>query len=264
MSNISQLAFVHPEAKIGNNVTIQPFAYIDRDVVIGDNCNIHPHVSILAGSRLGHDNEVFEGAIIAATPQDFRWKGDDSLVEIGNYNKIREYVIINRSIYKDGKTTIGDHTFIMAQVHIGHDSKVGNYCVLGNSVKLAGDVKIGNYTILSSAALVHEGFDIGEWVLVKGGTRINGNVPPFVIMAHNPVSYFGINAYIMRKGHKTEQAIDDIAKCYRHIYQCNTSPFNAVRRIKEDIERIPEVEQVIEFVEKHDYKLAALPNIDEM
>lgn len=262
MSNISQLAFVHPEAKLGKDVTVQPFAYIDRDVEIGDRCVIHPHVSILAGSRLGNDNEIYEGAIIAATPQDFRWKGDDSKVVIGNNNKIREYVIINRSIHKDGETRVGSDSFIMAQSHIGHDSSIGDHCVLGNGVKVAGDVKIGDCTILSSSALVHEGCEISEWVLVKGGCRINGNVPPFVIMAHNPVSYYGINAFILRKGKKSEKVIDDIAKCYRHLYQCNTSPINAVRRMREDIDPSAERDQIIAFVEGHNYRLAALPDLD--
>lgn len=262
MSNISQLAFVHPEAKLGKDVTVQPFAYIDRDVEIGDRCVIHPHVSILAGSRLGKDNEIYEGAIIAATPQDFRWKGDDSKVVIGNNNRIREYVIINRSIHRDGETRVGSDSFIMAQSHIGHDSSIGNHCVLGNGVKVAGDVKIGDCTILSSSALVHEGCEIGEWVLVKGGCRINGNVPPYVIMAHNPVSYYGINAFILRKGKKSEKVIDDIAKCYRHLYQCNTSTINAVRRMREDIDQSAERDQIIAFVEGHNYRLAALPDLD--
>ena len=129
MSILSNLAYIHPEAKIGNNVIIDAFAFIDKNVEIGDGCHIHPHASILSGARIGKNNEIFENAIISATPQDFRWKGEDSFVVIGDNNKIREQVIINRSIDKNGKTEIGNNSFILAQTHIGHDSIIGNYCV---------------------------------------------------------------------------------------------------------------------------------------
>ena len=263
MATISNLAFVHPEAKIADDVIIEPFAYVGKDVVIGKGCHIHPHASILTGAIIGENNEIFEGAVIAANPQDFRWKGEMSYVEIGNNNKIREQVIINRSIFKDGKTKIGNDSFIMAQSHIGHDSEIGDKCVLGNAVKIAGDVKIGNFSILSSHALVHEKCQIGEWVLIKGGCRVNGNVPPFVVMAHNPIEYFGVNAFVLKRGKKSDAIIDDIAKCYRHVYQTSTSVFNAMRRIYEDVDQSPERDQVIAFIKDHDLKLAAIPLADQ-
>lgn len=258
MKDISPLAFVHPDAKIGDNVTVMPFAYIDADTEIGDGCLIHPHVSILKGARIGKNNKFHEGCIIAATPQDFRWKGEDSFVEIGDNNTIREYVIINRSIHKDKATKVGNDTFIMAQSHVAHDSEIGNYVVIGNSSKIAGYCKIGNYSILSSSAMVHERCEIGEWVLIKGGCRVNNHVPPYVIMAHNPISYFGVNAYILKHGKFSDHIIDDIAKCYRHIYQSNTSAFNAMVRVKQDVTQGPERDAIIEFVEGHNLKIAAL------
>lgn len=258
MNNINPMAFVHPEARIGENVTIEAFAYIDRDVEIGDGCHVGPHVSIMSGARIGKNNKFFNGCIIAATPQDFRWNGEESYVEIGDNNTIREQVIINRSIERGGKTSIGNDSFIMAQSHIGHDTEIGNWVVIGNSVKIAGSCRIGDFTILSSCSLVHEKIDIGEWVLIKGGCRVNNNVPPFVIMAHNPISYFGVNAYIMRKGKFPEEHIDDIAKCYRHIYQSNTSAFNAMVRVKADVAPGAERDSIIKFVEDHQFKIAAL------
>lgn len=259
MTNISPFAYVHPGAKIGENVIIHPFAYIDDNVVIGDGCIIRPHVSILSGARIGKNNKIFEGCTISATPQDFLWKGDDSLVEIGDNNTIRENVIINRSIFKDKSTKIGNNSFIMAQTHIGHDSIIGNYCVLGNAVKIAGSVKVGNYSILSSNSLVHENCEVGEWVFIKGGCRVNNHVPPFVVMAHNPIEYYGINAFVLRKGNKSDDIINDIAKCYRHLYQHKTSAFNAICRIENDVNPCKERDQIISFVREHNYKLAALP-----
>lgn len=259
MSILSNLAYIHPEAKIGNDVIIEAFAFIDKNVEIGDGTHIHPHVTVLSGARIGKNNEIYENAIISATPQDFRWKGENSYVVIGDDNTIREQVIINRSIESEGKTEIGNKSFIMAQAHIGHDSKIGNRCVLGNGVKIAGDVVINDYTILSSGVIVHEKCHIGEWSLIKGGCRVNGHVPPFTVMAHNPISYFGVNAYVLRKGKKSESIIEDIAKCYRHVYQTGTSVFNALRRIKDDVEPSPERDSIIMFIEGHDMQLAAIP-----
>lgn len=259
MSVLSNLAYIHPEAKIGSNVIIDAFAYIDKNVEIGDGCHIHPHVSILNGARIGKNNEIFENAIISASPQDFRWKGEDSFVIIGDNNKIREQVIINRSIYKDGKTELGNNSFVMAQSHIGHDSIIGNYCVIGNAVKIAGNVVIGDYSILSSNALVHEKCHLGKWTLIKGGCRVNGHVPPFAVMAHNPISYFGVNSYVLKRAGKPDSIIDDIAKCYRHVYQTGTSVFNALRRIKDDVDHSPERDEIIVFIEGHDLNLAAIP-----
>lgn len=258
MSVLSNLAYIHPEAKIGNNVIIDAFAFIDKNVEIGDGTHIHPHASILSGARIGRNNEIFENAIISATPQDFRWKGENSYVIIGDNNKIREQVIINRSILPEGKTEIGNKSYLMAQSHIGHDSKVGNRCVLGNGVKIAGDVIIDDCCILSSGVIVHENCHIGELSLIKGGCRVNGNVPPYSVMAHNPISYFGVNAYVLRLVNKPESIIEDIAKCYRHVYQTGTSVFNALRRIKDDVDASPERDAIIAFIECHDMQLAAV------
>lgn len=258
MQNISPLAFVNPGAKLGDNVTIDPFAFIDKDVIIGNNCHIRAHASILAGSRLGSNNTVYEGAIICADPQDFRWKGCPSQVIIGDNNIIREHVIINRSIFENQATVIGNNNSIMAQTHIGHDTFIGDYCVLGNAVKIAGDCKVGNHCILSSGAMVHERCEIGQWVLIKGGCRVNSNVPPFCIMAHNPIVYYGVNSFLLRKGHFSDEIIEDIAKCYRHIYQSKTSIFNALKRIDFDVAQSPERDAIVNFVRNHNMKLAAL------
>lgn len=258
MNKISPLAFINPKAHIGDNVTIDAFVFIDEDVVIGDSCHIHPHCSILPGARIGKNNEVFDGAIISAQPQDFRWKGDISYVVTGDNNIIREHVIINRSIHPGGETKIGNDSFIMAQTHVGHDSEIGNKSVIGNAVKIAGNCKIGNCSILSSNALVHEKCEIGDWVLIKGGCRVNNNIPPYTIMAHNPISYYGVNAFIMRRGGFSEESIDNVAKAYRHIYQCNTSVLNALKRVENDIESCDECNNIINFIKQHNLHIAAV------
>lgn len=258
---ISEKAHVDPSAKIGQNVTIHPFAFIDKDVEIGDNTVIMPFASIIRGTRLGQGCKVYQGAIVGADPQDFRWKGGFTYCFVGDNTVIRENAIINRGIDPEhGATRIGSGCFIMANAHVGHDDQIGDNVVLGNNVSLAGNISVGSCTILSSAVVVHEGSKIGDWVLIKGGCRITGNVPPYCIMAHNPTSYFGVNAMIMRKWNQvTEDRIDDIAKCYRHLYQSSTSVFNALHRIEQDVTPSPERDNILKFVHDCDLHLVAVP-----
>lgn len=240
---ISPLAHVDPTAKIGDNVIIHPFAYIDANVEIGDGCEIMSYTSVIRGTRMGKNNKVYQGSIIGADPQDFRWKGQDTFCYIGDNNVIREHVIINRGINTDGGTRIGNDCFIMAESHIGHDSHITGKCVIGNSVSIAGDTEVGECTILSSGVILHENSKVGSWVLIKGGCRISGNVPPYIIVAHNPAAYFGVNAVVLRKHGFTEETIDEIAKAYRHVYQTGTSVFNALKRIEADV--TPETSETI-------------------
>ena len=238
---ISPLAYVDPQAKLGDNVTVHPFAYIDKNVEIGDNCEIMPYASILSGARMGKNIKVYQGAIVRAEPQDFRWNGEDTFCYIGDNCKIREAVIINRGITPEGGTRIGEGSFIMAETHIGHDSVIEGSCVLGNGVKIAGDCHVGKYTILSSNAILHNNGCIGEWALIKGGCRISGNVPPFTIMAHNPVVYFAA-----------------IARAYRHIYQCGTSVCNALRRIEADSKPSDARQAILDFIRAHNNDIVAV------
>ncbi len=257
---ISPQAHVDPTAKIGNGVTVHPFAYIGPNVVIGDNCEIMPYASVVADTTIGTDCKIYQGAVVGASPQDFRWKpGQHSTCTIGNRTIIREQVIINRGFINDKGTQIGDGCFIMAETHIGHDSIITGRDVLGNGVKIAGEVVIGKCTILSSNVIVNEKSRIGKWVFIKGGTRISSNVPPYVIMAHNPVAYYGVNSPVMSRKNFSDADIDTAAKAYRHIYQTQTSVFNAIKRIETDIEPSKVRDNIIDFVRQNNYRIAAIP-----
>lgn len=257
---ISERAHVDPSAKIGKDVIIHAFAYIDKDVEIGDGCEIMPYASILRGTRLGAHNKVYQGAVVGADPQDFRWKGAQTYCITGDKVTIREHVIINRGIYEGSATRIGNKCFIMAETHIGHDSVIADKCILGNSVKIAGDVRVDTCSVLSNAVILNEKAHVGQWCFIKGGTRISSNVPPFTIMAHNPVSYYGVNSYIMgRENRFSEQEIEDAAKAYRHIYQSQTSTFNALKRIVADIEPGRVRDAIVDFVRDAELKLAGVP-----
>lgn len=256
---ISPLAYVDPSARLADNVTVHPFAYIDADVEIGPGTEIMPYASILRGTRMGANNKVYQCSVIGADPQDFRWKGEQTYCYIGDNNVIREHVIINRGITPERGTRIGNNVSIMAETHIGHDSHIVGRSVLGNGVKIAGDVVVDECVILSSGVMLHENSRVGKWSLIKGGCRINGNVPPFVIIAHNPAVYFGVNAVVMRKHDFTEEDIDDIAKAYRHIYQSGTSVFNAVRRIEADLDDTEIRRSIVNFIHECSNKLVAVP-----
>ena len=161
---------------------------------------------------------------------------------------------------KEKGTLIGDGCFIMAETHIGHDSSIDDHCVLGNGVKIAGNVKVGTCTVLSNSVILNENSHVGQWSFIKGGTRISGNVPPYVIMAHNPVVYYGVNSYIMsKKDSFTEAEIDDAAKAFRHIYQSQTSTFNALKRIQADLEPGRIRDSIVDFVRDANLKLVGVP-----
>lgn len=253
---ISKLAHVDPSAKIADGVTIHAFAYIDKNVEIGPGCEIMPYASIIRGTRMGANNKVYQGAIIGADPQDFRWKGEETYCYIGDNNVIREQVIINRGITGEGGTRIGNDNFIMAESHVGHDTHIKGRCVLGNGVTVAGDADIDECVILSSNAIVHERCRVGRYALIKGGCRIGSNVPPYVIIAHNPASYYGVNAYIMRRENRfSEELVDDAAKAYRHIYQCGTSVYNALERIEADIEPSELRDNILSFIRDNNLRI---------
>lgn len=262
---ISPLAHVDPAAKLGSNVTIHPFAYVDADVEIGDNTEILPYVSLVGGTRIGKGCKIYNYAIVGADPQDFRWKGEKTYCYIGDNTVIRENVIINRGINPTVGTRIGNDCFIMAKSHIGHDTQVADKVVIGNGATLAGDVIVGPCTILSSNVILHERSHIGEWAVVKGGCRIGNNVPPYVIIAHNPAEFFGVNAWIMKRNGFDEDTIDDIAKAYRHLYQSGTSVFNAVKRIEADVTPSEFRDKIIAFIRENNLRVvgARLDAADE-
>lgn len=247
---ISQLAHIHPGAKLGENCTVEPFVYIDDNVVIGDNCHIMAHASVLSGTRMGNNNRVHHGAVVGGIPQDLKFVGEDTTLEIGDNNTIRENVTLNRGTASRGKTVIGSNNLFMENSHIGHDSVVGSNCIIGNSTKIAGEVEIEDFAILSACVLVHQFGHIGGHVMIQGGSRINKDVPPYIIVAREPAKYSGLNIVGLRRRGFSNETIKGIHEAYRHIYESGTIVSTAIARIKESGNLIPEVENIINFVEK--------------
>ena len=245
---ISPLASISPSAKIGNNVEIMPFAYIEDDVVIGDDCIIYPYVSIMAGTRLGNGNKIFQNSVLGAIPQDFKYAGDKTELIIGNNNNIRENVVINRATFKGGQTVIGDGNFLMEGVHVSHDTKIGNGCVFGYGTKIAGDCEIHNSVIFSSNVIENPKTRVGKGSLVQSGCRFSKDIPPYIVANHNPIEYGGINSIILTNHGIDEKIQKHIANAYRLVFHGQTSVFDATLQIKEQVPMSTEIQDIIDFL----------------
>lgn len=246
---ISPKAEIDPKAKIGKNVTIYPFAYIEGDVVIGDDCVIYPYVSIMNGTRLGRGNTVYQNTVLGAVPQDFNYCGDASTLVIGDDNTFRENVVINRATFCSGETTIGNRNSFMEGVHVSHDTKISDDCVFGYGTKIAGDCEIENAVIFSSNVIANAGVRVGRGSMVQGGCRLSRDVPPYIIASDNPVKYGGINATILTNHGVSQKVQDYIANAYRLVFHGQTSVFDAVRQVREQVPDGPEIRHIEEFID---------------
>lgn len=246
---ISQQAYIDPKAKLGNNVTVYPFAYIEADVEIGDDCVIYPFVSIMKGTRMGRGNKVYQGTVLGAEPQDFNYKGDNTSLVIGDENIFRENVVINRATFADGETRIGKRNFFMEGVHISHDTKVKDYCTFGYGTKIAGDCEISSGVIFSSGVIVNPKVRVGSAAMVTGGVRISRDVPPFIIATDNPVRYGGVNETLLRSSGTSDRIINHIANAYRLVFHGQTSVFDATIQIKEQVPDGKEIRKIVDFLE---------------
>ena len=245
---ISEKAIVSPKAQIGNNVTIYPFVYIEDDVVIGDNCIIYPFVSLMNGTRLGKGNKIHQNTVLGAIPQDFSYRGEATVMVIGDNIIIRENVVINRATFPDGETRIGNNNFIMEGVHLSHDVKIGDGCVFGYGSKIAGDCVFNNGVILSSNVIVNPRVRIGTAAMISSGCRISYDVPPFIVANENPVRYGGLNSTVL-----TNYGVDDkiqkhIANAYRLIFHGHTSVFDAVNQVEEQVPDSEEIQDIVRFI----------------
>ena len=249
MNQISPLAYIHPEAKLGDNNVIGPFCYIDRDTVIGDNNVFQNSVTINVGARIGNNNEVFPGASLSTKPQDLKFKGEETTCEIGDNNSIRENVTISRGTASKGSTKVGSNNLLMENMHIAHDCVVGNGCIIGNSTKFAGEVTVDDNAIISATVLIHQFCHIGGYVMVQGGSRTSQDIPPYIIAGKEPIRYAGVNLIGLRRRGFSNELIQNIHEAYRIIYQSSNTRADALQLIKETIPLSPEIQYIIDFVE---------------
>ncbi|MGS4344644.1 acyl-ACP--UDP-N-acetylglucosamine O-acyltransferase [Myroides odoratus] len=242
------LAYVHPGAKIARNVVIEPFTTIHNNVEIGEGSWIGSNVTIMEGARIGKNCKIFPGAVISAEPQDLKFEGEITTVEIGDNTTIRECVTINRGTRDRYKTVVGKNCLIQAYSHIAHDCIIGDNCIFSNSSTLAGHVTVGDYVVLAGLVAVHQFCTIGSHSFVTGGTLVRKDVPPYIKAAREPISYAGINSVgLRRRGYEPEK-IREIQEIYRILFQKNYNTSQALEIIETEMEATPERDEILMFV----------------
>ena len=244
---ISNLAYIHPDAKIGNNVTVEPFAYIAGDVVIGDDCWIGPGAVIHDGARIGKRCRIHTAASVACLPQDLKFAGEITTCEIGDDNDIREYVTISRGTASTGTTRIGSKNLLMAYVHIGHDCIIGSNCVIANRVSLAGEVEVGDWAVIGGHAAVHQWVRIGEHTMIQGGALVGQDVPPFITVT-NENQFAGINRIGMSRRGFTPEQIDIIHNAARILFQSGLNFMNGCEEVERKVLQSPERDRLVKFI----------------
>ena len=245
---ISKSAIIGKKAQIGKNVQIGNFATIDDDVVIGANTRIGNYVHIQNGARIGENCQIHASAVLAGEPQDLKYKGEYTTLEIGNNNIIREFVTINRGTASRGKTVIGHDNLIMANSHIGHDCVIGDHCVIGFNVGMAGEVTVSDWANVSGLTGIHQFSRIGTHAMVGGLSKIVKDVPPYVIAARDPLTYEGINSIgLSRRGFESFK-INELKDIYRIIFQERRNLTHALDLIETNFKVTPERDEIIRFI----------------
>ncbi len=243
------LSNIHPDAKIGENVVIEPFATIQADVEIGDGCWIGPGAVIWDGARLGKNVKVYPGASVSSIPQDLKFSGEKTETIIGDNTIIRECVTISRGTADKWKTVIGKNCLLMAYVHVAHDCIIGNHCILVNAVQVAGHVTIDDWAIIGGASALHQFVKVGAHVMVSGGSLVRKDVPPFTKAAREPLAYAGINTVGLRRRGFTSEKIAEIQEIYRYIFQKGLNNLKALDVVRQNIPASPERDYIISFIE---------------
>ena len=246
--NISPLAVVDPEAQLGENITIEPFAIVKKDVVIGDNCHIYPHAIILDGARIGNNCQIVPGAVVAGIPQDLKFKGEKTVVIIGDNTTLRECVTVNRGTASKGQTVIGRNCLIMAYSHIAHDCVLKDNVIIGNASQIAGEVEIDDFAIVSGGSLVHQFTRISKHVMVQGGSRIGKDIPPYTLIGRDPIVYCGINIVGLRRRGFTNQQVYLIQDIYRTLYTRGLNNSDALKAIETEYEPCEERDLILNFI----------------
>ena len=244
----SPLASIHPEAKIGTNVTIEAFATIKSNVVIGDNCWIGPNAIIWEGARLGKNVKAFPGASISAVPQDLKFAGEDTETFIGDNTIVREYVTISKGTSDKFKTIVGSNCLLMAYVHVAHDCVVGNNCILANAVQVAGHVHIEDFAIIGGASALHQFVKVGAHVMISGGSLVRKDVPPFTKAAREPLTYAGVNSVGLRRRGFSPEKISEIQEVYRYIFLKGLNNSKALDLVENELLASEERDYIVSFI----------------
>ena len=245
---IQPLAYIHPQAKIAENVVIEPFVTIHKDVVIGEGTWIGSNATIMNGAHIGKNCRIFPGAVISAVPQDLKFGGEDTLVVIGDNTTIRECVTINRGTSDRKETRVGNNVLLMAYTHIAHDCVVGNNCILANGVQLAGHITVDDFAIIGGMSAVHQFVNIGAHVMISGGSLVRKDVPPYTKAGREPLSYVGINSVGLRRRGFSSEKINEIQDIYRVLFLKNSNTTKALDLVEAGFKPTEERDEIVNFI----------------
>jgi len=248
--SIDKNAIVSDKAVLGENVSVGPFSIIEENVVIGDDSQIGSHVLIKKGTQLGPECRIFKGVVLGEEPQDLTFKERTSGLIIGRRNIIREYCTLHRATKENENTIIGDDNYLMAYAHVAHDCKLGNNIILANAVNMAGHVAIDDWTIIGGIVPIHQFVQIGKHSFVGGGYRVPKDVPPYLMAVGEPLMYGGLNIVGLRRRGYSKDTIYALKEAYRVIYKSNLNVYQAIEQIKLEMEIIPEIQEVLNFISR--------------
>ena len=240
--------FIHPNAKLHPTVTVGHFSCIHEDVEIGEGTIIDNNVTIYSGTRIGKNCHIYSGAVIGGDPQDLKFKGEKTYAIIGDNTTIREFVTIHRGTASKGKTVVGNNCLIMAYCHVAHDCLLHDHIIMSNTTQLAGEVVVDDWAIIGGGSLVHQFSHIGAHAMIQGGSKINKDVPPYIIAAREPISYCGINSVGLNRRNFTQEQITAIQNTYRLIYLSGLNVSQAVEQVENTLPQSPERDLILEFI----------------
>jgi UDP-N-acetylglucosamine acyltransferase len=250
MNNIHSTAIVSPKAKLGDNINIGPYSVIYDDVEIGNGCNIGPHVVVYDGARIGERVQIHQGSSVSNIPQDLKFAGEETLFYIGDDTVIRECSTLHKGTVETGFSRIGKNCLLMAYAHVAHDCVVGDRCILANGVQLGGHVELEDWVIIGGMTPVHQFSKVGAHAMVGGGFRVVDDVPPFILAAHEPLKFSGLNVLGLRRRGFSNEDIATIKKAYEIFYNSGLNFSDAKKKLSEDFSGNEHIALMLNFFEK--------------
>lgn len=248
-SHVHPTALVDPAAELGVGVEVGPFAIVGPGVIVGDGCRLGPRVTLERNVRLAAGVKIGEGSVLGGPPQDFKFKDEETWVEIGEETVIREYSTVNRGSAATGRTVVGARCFLMSYVHIAHDCRLGDHVIIANGTQVAGHVTIHDHANLSGLNAIHQFVTIGSYAFIGGCTRVNQDVPPYVKAVGNPMELFGLNSIGLQRAGFDAQAIAGLKRAYRLFFNSDLNLTQAVERARIDLPDLPEIGRFVTFIE---------------
>ena len=250
--NISPLASIHPKAELGEGVVVAPFTHIHEDVIVGEGSKIHSNVALYPGTRIGKNCEIFPGAVIGVIPQDLKFEGEYTLVEIGDHTVIRECVTIHRGTNDKKATRIGNHCLLMTYVHVAHDCQIGNHVILASYTGLSGHVQIDDYAILEGKVAAQQFTHIGKHTFIGGASLIRKNIPPYIKAAREPLTFAGVNSVGLRRRGFSDEKIREIEDLYRILFIQNSNVSKGIKAIYENMNPSDLRDEILQFIDSSD------------